>query len=64
MILYWYEFAPIISAQNKCTKYWPALGENPMLFNDRYLVESTKCDEEESYRLTHLTLQNLEVSLS
>lgn len=34
-----------------------------MLFNDQYLVESTKCDEEESYRLTHLTLQNLAVSL-
>lgn len=32
-----------------------------MLFNDHYLVESTQCDEEESYRLTHLTLHNLEV---
>ena len=32
-----------------------------MLFNNKYVVESTKCEEEESYSLTHLTLHNLEV---
>ena len=32
-----------------------------MLFSERYFVESTRCEEEESYRLTHLTLHNMEV---
>ena len=32
-----------------------------MLFSERYFVESTQCEEEESYRLTHLTLHNMEV---
>ena len=50
--------------QNKCAKYWPSLGENPMMFNDLYVVESTQCEEAESYRLTYLTLHNLEVCCS
>jgi protein tyrosine phosphatase len=46
--------------QNKCAKYWPDLGENPMMFNDLYVVESTRSEEAESYCLTYLTLHNLE----
>ena len=31
------------------------------MFNDLYVVESNRCDEAEAYRLTYLTLHNLEV---
>ena len=50
--------------QNKCAKYWPDLGENPMMFNDLYVVESMRSEEAESYCLTYLTLHNLEVRVS
>jgi tyrosine-protein phosphatase non-receptor type 1 len=48
---------------NKCAKYWPDLGENPMMFNDLYVVESMRSEEAESYCLTYLTLHNLEVRM-
>ena len=35
-----------------------------MMFNDLYVVESTRSEEAESYCLTYLTLHNLEVRVS
>ena len=46
--------------QNKCSPYWPDAEEEPVKFG-KYLVENLGCEEEHTYRLTHLKLDNLEV---
>lgn len=47
--------------QNKCFPYWPQPQDPPMDIG-KFVVENIAIEDEASYRLTHLKLENVEVS--
>ena len=46
--------------QSKCSPYWPQYDDQPVTFG-QFQLEALMYEEESSYILTHLKLQNLEV---
>ena len=50
-----------IPLQNKCFPYWPQPDDPPME-QDKFQIEYVAHEDEASYRLSHLKLENLEVN--